>query len=82
MIILDEPTSGLDPQSELLVRESLNTLKGNVIMVIVAHRLSTLEFCDRIMVLEDGRITALGTREDLSQTSTFLRVARELSALP
>jgi ABC-type multidrug transport system fused ATPase/permease subunit len=82
MVILDEPTSGLDPQSELLVRESLEALKGNVIMVIIAHRLSTLEFCDRIMVIEGGRITALGTRDDLAETSPFLRVARQLSTLP
>jgi len=82
MIILDEPTSGLDAQSELLVRHSLGGLKGNVIMVIIAHRLSTLEFCDRIMVLEDGSITALGSNAELSQTSPFLRVAHQLSALP
>jgi ATP-binding cassette, subfamily B, bacterial len=82
LIILDEPTSSLDPRSDHLVLQALNDLKGEATLVIVAHRLSTLGFCDRIMVLEGGRITALGPPDELAQTNAFLRDSRRLSTLP
>ena len=82
LIILDEPTSSLDPRSDHLVLQSLNDLKGDATLIIVAHRLSTLGFCDRIMLLEAGRITALGPPDELAQTSAFLRDSRRLSMLP
>jgi ATP-binding cassette, subfamily B, bacterial len=82
LIILDEPTSSLDARSDHLILQSLNDLKGEATLIIVAHRLSTLGFCDRIMVLEEGRITALGPPDELAQTSAFLRDSRRLSTLP
>ena len=51
VIVLDEPTSSLDPRSEVLIQESLIALKSEVTLFIVAHRMSTLEVCDRVMVI-------------------------------
>lgn len=66
LLILDEPTSALDAKSEGLVQRALADLKGDVTMVIVSHRHSTLEICDQIIVIESGHIVNLGpTREVL-----------------
>jgi ATP-binding cassette, subfamily B, bacterial len=65
LLVLDEPTSALDPRSEGLLIETLDDLKGSTAMVIVAHRLSTVEICDRLIVFEDGRITRVGTPDEI-----------------
>ncbi|KAB7744917.1 ATP-binding cassette domain-containing protein [Nostocoides sp. F2B08] len=75
LLILDEPTSALDGRSEGLIRDTLGALRGKVTVVIIAHRMSTLDICDRIMVIEDGRLTALGTPSELSRSSDFYRNA-------
>ena len=51
VLILDEPTSALDVRSEYLVRQTLNGLREHMTVIVIAHRLSTLEICDRIMVV-------------------------------
>ncbi len=79
ILVLDEPTSALDMRSEALVHETFAHLKGEVTIFVIAHRLSTLNSCDRIMVMGDGRLQAFGTRESLSATSAFYRDALELS---
>jgi ATP-binding cassette, subfamily B, bacterial len=56
LLILDEPTSALDAESERRIRNTITELKGRVTLVIVAHRLSTLDVCDRVISLEAGRI--------------------------
>lgn len=66
LIIFDEATSALDDLSEEMIQEQLIANKGRRTCIIAAHRLSTLEFCDRIIWLEKGRISAYGeTREVL-----------------
>lgn len=75
LLVLDEPTSALDGNSEALIRDTLTDLKGRVTIVIIAHRLSTLDMCDRIMVVEGGQMTALGTPAELRQSSAFFRRA-------
>jgi len=75
LLVLDEPTSALDGRSEGLIRDTLGELRGKVTVVIIAHRMSTLDICDRIMVIEDGRLTALGTPGDLARDSDFYRNA-------
>mgnify|MGYP001812607483 CR=1 FL=1 len=56
LLILDEPTSALDAESERRVRETIAELKGRVTLVIVAHRSSTLEVCDRVVSMAAGRV--------------------------
>jgi ATP-binding cassette subfamily B protein len=59
LLVLDEPTSALDGDSEKEIQRTLEALKGSVTMVIVAHRLSTLAFCDRVLSVEDGVVTEI-----------------------
>ncbi|HKO28642.1 MAG TPA: ABC transporter ATP-binding protein [Solirubrobacteraceae bacterium] len=79
MLILDEPTSALDPHSELAIRESLLGLKHELTLFVVAHRLSTLDICERIMVIRDGRLEAFATAESLQSTNTYYRSALQIA---
>jgi subfamily B ATP-binding cassette protein MsbA len=66
ILILDEPTSALDAKSEQVVQEAIaNLMKGRTVLVI-AHRLSTVQSADKIAVLEHGVISMTGTHEELS----------------
>lgn len=65
ILILDEATSALDSESEALVQEALERLMQNRTVLIIAHRLSTVRKCDRILVLEKGQIVESGTHEEL-----------------
>jgi ATP-binding cassette, subfamily B, bacterial len=65
ILILDEATSALDSESETLVQEALERLMENRTVFIIAHRLSTVRRCDRILVLERGQIMESGTHEEL-----------------
>jgi ABC-type multidrug transport system fused ATPase/permease subunit len=81
LIVLDEPTSALDVRSEAAVQRTLEELKGAVTLVIIAHRLSTLRLCDRIMVLEHGRLQAFDEPDRLLEQESFYREAFDLSKL-
>jgi ATP-binding cassette subfamily B protein len=65
ILILDEATSALDSESEALVQEALERLMQNRTVLIIAHRLSTVRRCDRIIVLEQGQIVESGTHGEL-----------------
>jgi len=65
VLILDEATSSLDVPSERLVQRALRTILSDRTALIIAHRLSTVEIADRVMVLEHGRIIEDGSPEDL-----------------
>jgi ABC-type multidrug transport system fused ATPase/permease subunit len=81
VLVLDEPTSSLDPRSEALIREALATLAPKVTLFIIAHRLSTLDTCDRIMVLQAGRLQGFDEPRHLERSSPFYREALRLSGL-
>ena len=81
VLILDEPTSALDVRSEHLVRTTLLELKDRMTVIVIAHRLSTLGICDRIMVIQAGRLMGFDSPSRLEQSSDFYREALELSAL-
>jgi ATP-binding cassette, subfamily B, bacterial len=81
IIVLDEPTSSLDPRSESLIREALSSLAPRVTLFIIAHRLSTLDRCDRIMVLHAGRLQGFDEPRELEHSSSFYREALRLSGL-
>ncbi|MEM7716256.1 MAG: ABC transporter ATP-binding protein, partial [Cyanobacteria bacterium P01_A01_bin.68] len=65
ILILDEATSALDSESEALVQEALERLMVNRTVFIIAHRLSTVRKCDRILVMEHGEVVESGTHEEL-----------------
>jgi ATP-binding cassette, subfamily B, bacterial len=81
VIVLDEPTSSLDPRSEALIRDALSDLTPKVTLFIIAHRLSTLDICDRIMVLHAGRLQGFDEPRQLEHSSPFYREALRLSGL-
>lgn len=79
ILVLDEPTSALDMRSESLVQLALESLRGQVTMFIIAHRLSTLNVCDRIMVIQGGVLEAFDTMRVLIDSNPWYRDAFKLS---
>jgi ATP-binding cassette subfamily B protein len=79
VLVLDEPTSALDPKSESLIQESLTGLKHELTLFIVAHRMSTLDICDRVMVVIDGRLAGFDTIEALQRSNPYYRSASSLA---
>jgi ABC-type multidrug transport system fused ATPase/permease subunit len=76
-IILDEPTSALDPHHEHVIIEVLKTLKGQRTIILVSHRLCTVKDCDRIFLVDQGRIAESGTHiELLHQGGLYASMAR------
>ncbi|CAI9402634.1 ABC transporter ATP-binding protein [Aestuariimicrobium sp. T2.26MG-19.2B] len=69
VLILDEATSSLDIPSERLVQQALQTILADRTAIIIAHRLSTVEIADRVLVLEHGRVLEDGSPEQLTDTS-------------
>ena len=84
VLILDEATSSLDIPSERLVQRALRTILAGRTAVIIAHRLSTVEIADRVLVMEHGRIVEDGSpgRPDRRRRRPLLRPPRRLGRLP
>jgi len=79
VLLLDEPTSALDAQSEATVVDSIFNLMHGRTTLIVAHRLSTIQRVDKVLVIENGVISAFGTRDEvLSERSRFGRTAAQV----
>jgi ABC-type multidrug transport system fused ATPase/permease subunit len=81
VLVLDEPTSALDVHSEAKIQAALSSLRDTALVIVIAHRLSTLSICDRILVLNDGTIETIGTLEAVSQSSDFFRRAMDAGTL-
>lgn len=67
LLILDEATSALDNESEHIIKMSLENFRHECTVLIIAHRLSSIETCDEIIVMDDGRIIERGTHANLLQ---------------
>ena len=65
IILFDEATSALDNETQADIQQAISNLKDEYTILIIAHRLSTIVNCDKIMVLEEGKITAQGTHAEL-----------------
>ena len=78
ILLLDEATSALDAQSEHLVQQALDKLMQNRTSFVIAHRLSTIKHVDRIVVMDQGRIVAVGTHEELLEHSPLYKRLAEL----
>ncbi|MEY2938539.1 MAG: hypothetical protein RL062_1128 [Bacteroidota bacterium] len=81
LLILDEATSALDTQSEQVVQEAINNMMQNRTSVVIAHRLSTVQKADRIIVLDKGQIVQEGTHETLMQQEGLYRTLVELQEM-
>ena len=78
ILILDEATSALDTESEAMVQKALDTLMENRTTFVIAHRLSTVQKADRIIVLEKGGILEMGTHEELLKNGGIYRKLYDL----
>jgi len=76
LLILDEATSALDNESEFKIQEIIENLKGSITVLVIAHRLSTIINSDKLVILENGKITETGTPKDLleNKKSYFAKV--------
>jgi ATP-binding cassette subfamily B protein len=73
VLVLDDPLSALDVTTEARVEAALRDVLASTTALIVAHRPSTVMLADRVALLEDGRITAVGTHSELLRTSDHYR---------
>ena len=65
LLVLDEATSALDNRTEAEVMEAIDSLDRNITVILIAHRLTTVQRCDRIVLLEQGRIAGIGSYQEL-----------------
>ena len=72
ILILDEATSSLDSNSEMLIQDALNTLMQNKTVIVIAHRLSTVQKMDRIIVIDNGKIVEEGSHSHLLEKKDSL----------
>jgi subfamily B ATP-binding cassette protein MsbA len=82
ILIFDEATSALDAKAEQLVQEAIWSLMEGRTVLVIAHRLSTVQNANRIAVLEDGRIAAVGTHDEVLESSDLYRELVELQLRP
>ena len=76
VLVLDEPTSALDPHSEAHIQQALQDLHGKVTLIIVAHRMTTISRCDRILVIEGGELPGARHVRQPGRTQRLLRRGR------
>ncbi|MEK8023204.1 MAG: ABC transporter ATP-binding protein [Candidatus Hydrogenedentota bacterium] len=83
ILILDEATSALDSESERLVQEAIERVVESTTAIVVAHRLSTIRKADRIVVLHEGRVEAVGNHADLmGKSATYQKLHRLQFEIP
>lgn len=73
VLVLDEATSALDTATERSIMEAVESLSGQKTLIMIAHRLSTVERCDQIVVLEGGRAVGTGGYDELKSTNAVFR---------
>ena len=78
ILICDEATSSLDAKTERPVQEAIDAMQGERMVFVIAHRLSTIHNADRILVLEDGRVSQMGTHDELMLEGGLYRELVEL----
>jgi ATP-binding cassette subfamily B protein len=77
VLLLDEATSALDAESEYLIQQAMPGLMSNRTTLVIAHRLATVRHADRIIVLDEGRVQAIGHHDELvDQNPLYRRLAQ------
>jgi ABC-type multidrug transport system fused ATPase/permease subunit len=81
VLILDEATSSLDAESEARIHDAITGLSGKITLIIIAHRFSTIERADHVILLERGRVAESGTHEELLRKEGIFAKLRRLQKL-
>lgn len=81
VLVFDEATSSLDPGTERELTRAIELLRGRKTIIIIAHRLSTVEHCDRLLLLGDGEVSADGSYAELLRTSAAFRALAALDPI-
>lgn len=81
IILFDEATSALDNATQLKIQTAIDNLKGNYTLIIIAHRLSTIINCDKIFILEDGKISATGSHKELLRNNKYYKTLCEMELI-
>lgn len=81
IILFDEATSALDNETQNKIQQAINNLKENYTILIIAHRLSTIKNCDRILVLDEGKIVREGTHGTLLKKNKIYKKLYESEML-
>lgn len=77
VVILDEATAAIDPYNESLIQQAISSLCENKTLIIIAHRLNTIQSADQILVMQEGKIAAKGTHHQLLETNGLYKVMVE-----
>lgn len=77
VIILDEATAFADPESEAQIQQAISRLVRGKTLIVVAHRLNTIQNADQILVIDQGRLAACGRQEELLNTCPLYRTMWE-----
>ena len=81
LLVLDEATSALDNETERRITETIDSLHGRLTIVVVAHRLSTVRNCDRLIFLNEGTVESVGTFDEVRRDNTTFAALVDLADL-
>ncbi len=81
ILIFDEATSSLDAESERKIHEAITGLGGKITLILIAHRFATIESADQVVLLENGEVREMGTRQELMKKKGIFAKLRKLQEL-
>jgi ATP-binding cassette subfamily C protein len=81
LLVMDEATSALDADSENEINKAIDELRGKVTVILIAHRLNTVQRSDIVFLVEEGQITASGTFSELLRTNSTVKKLADLMAI-
>jgi ATP-binding cassette subfamily B protein len=81
ILILDDSVSAVDTRTERTILDNLRTTRSGKTTILIAHRISTIEKMDKILFIDDGKLAAVGTHEELYETNAEYRRMVDLQRL-